>query len=185
MRCRANWKRWGVDVAFGWLKKLFRSRPDYWDLVGPYWKQVSIYDGGDVFLRDLGKLPTASQHLLASHWLQSEVLNGGFAQFCSNSTGVLAPEAREGFDAIGMPQTAALIDQYLAFWGEAYPRDRGERLDLWERLCAQRYDVNKHGEALGGDFDELDLPFSKLIKSENGGFKKAASAYATTRGAIQ
>ena len=126
----------------------------------------------------------ASRHLLASHWLQSEVLNGGFAQFCSNSTGVLAPEARDGFKAIGMPQVAALVDQYLIFWDGEYPRDRSERLDLWEKLCAQRYGVNKYGESLSDGFDELDVSFSKLVTTENGGFKKSASAYAATFGAI-
>jgi hypothetical protein len=69
-------------VVLGWLKKLMRRAPGYWDLVDPYWEKVSIYDGGDVFLLEYKKLPTASKHLFAAHWLQSEVNNGGFGQFC-------------------------------------------------------------------------------------------------------
>ncbi|WP_164468170.1 DMP19 family protein [Caulobacter vibrioides] len=49
-----------------------------------------------MFLAGFSAVPTPSKHLLATHWLQSEVHNGGFSQFFSNSTGVLAPEAVAG-----------------------------------------------------------------------------------------
>ena len=74
----------------------------YWRAVDPIWHSISIYDGPRVFLRQFGKVPVHLGLLLAAHWCRSEVFNGGFHQFFSNPTGVLAPEAVSGFKAIGL-----------------------------------------------------------------------------------
>jgi hypothetical protein len=66
----------------------------YWALVEPYWDGVDIYEGPGRFLDDFKAVPARSAHLLAAHWCQSEVINGGFDQFFYNSTGVLAPDSR-------------------------------------------------------------------------------------------
>lgn len=101
----------------------------YWKLVEPIWDTVSIYDGGEAFLEQFAVAPQPSQVLFAAHWTQSEVLNGGFGQYFSNSTGVLAPEAVWAFRVLGMPRTAAAVEQAMAFFGSPYPRERGPRED--------------------------------------------------------
>ncbi len=147
---------------------------DYWDLVDPIWETVSIYDGPDVFLQQYADSPEASRTLFAAHWCQSEICNGGFDQFFSNSTGVLAPEAVEAFRKIGMPQIAALVDQAMSTLGPKYPRDRDEREDAIEAAW------DAFGDNESGPFGKLDELFFKLIKTENGGFREAADTYATS-----
>lgn len=82
----------------------------YWQAIASIWRTVSVYDGADAFLSQFRKVRPELGHLLASHWCQSEVCNGGFHQFFTNPTGVLAPEAAAGFSAVGMNQCAALVE---------------------------------------------------------------------------
>lgn len=151
------------------------SIPDsYWTLIEPYWEVVSIYEGPEIFLKEFQKLPVCSKNLFAAHWLQSEVCNGGFEQFCCNPTGVLATEAKAGFEALEMPQVAELIQIYLSYWGDDYPREREARNSQWERMGT----IDADGFPLVHSFEELDEPFFELIESENGGFDEAADKYA-------
>ena len=53
----------------------------YWHFVEPHWERVDIHNGGDAFLRDFTRTPEAARNLLAAHWCQSEVRNGGLNQF--------------------------------------------------------------------------------------------------------
>jgi hypothetical protein len=143
----------------------------YWDLVEPIWDSVSIYKGADNFLRQFGAAPVASRTLFAAHWTQSEVLNGGFGQYFSNSTGILAPEAVDAFRQLGMPQTAEALERAMAFFGSPYPRERSEREEAIEAAF----------ESFGDDFDpfrEADDAFFDFIEQEAGGFEAAANAYA-------
>ena len=144
----------------------------YWTLVDPIWETVSIYDGPDMFLEQYAASPEASRVLLAAHWCQSEINNGGFAQFFGNSTGVLAPEGVEAYRKIGMPQTADLIARAMSLLGASYPRDREEREDTLE-AC---WDI------AGDEFGDLDETFFRLIETENGGFRAAADTYAASNG---
>ena len=106
-----------------------RDRPGAaaWRLIEPHWEAVSIYEGPIVFLDGFARLSKAARHLFAVWWCDSEVCNGGFHQFFSNSTGVLAPEALEGFRAIGLIECAELVELALRKFGEPYPRDREAR----------------------------------------------------------
>jgi hypothetical protein len=72
-------------------------------MIKPHWKRVTIYEGGDPFLREYARTPEAARNLLTAHWCQSEVCNGGPHLFFFNPTGVLAPEAAIGYEAIGLP----------------------------------------------------------------------------------
>ena len=107
--------------------------------------------------------------MFAAHFCQSEICNGGFGQFFGNPTGVLAPEAIEGFREIGQMQIAALIESAMALIGSPYPRDRVERE---ERLSQ----VSKAA------LDALDERLFVLIESEAGGFKYAADRYVERMG---
>ena len=147
----------------------------YWTLVDPIWEAVSIYDGPEVFLLQYTAAPEASRVLLAAHWCQSEICNGGFEQFFFNSTGVLAPEAVEAFRKIGMPQIASLIERAMSVFGTIYPRDRAARCAALDDICGAS---QNDGEAFG----DLDDSFFVLIESEKGGFEAAADAYAAANG---
>jgi hypothetical protein len=105
--------------------------------------------------------------LFAAHFCQSEVCNGGFQQFFGNTTGVLAPEALEGFQEIGQSQIAALIEKAMSLIGTPYPRDREERQTRLTQISRS-------------SLDALDDMFYSLIESEAGGFEAAADRYAAT-----
>ncbi|MCW8133282.1 MAG: DUF4375 domain-containing protein [Planctomycetota bacterium] len=70
---------------------------------------------------------------MAAHWCQSEVGNGGFHQFFTNPTGVLAPEALEGFESIQRPDLARLLRSAMLYFGEPFPRDQEVRIAALER----------------------------------------------------
>lgn len=146
---------------------------DYWDLVEPIWEAISIYDGPENFLRQYNSAPEAARTLFAAHWCQSEICNGGFDQFFSNSTGVLAPEAVVAFQKIGMLETAALVERAMLLLGDSYPRDRDTREEAIETAWEASSDQEN------GPFGDMDPLFFTLIKEECGGFGNAADAFAS------
>ncbi len=174
------WRR-----LFRYLAGLFQSSreseyetPVYWKAIEPIWRKVSIYDGGERFLAEFPKISAKQKALYAAHWAQSEIRNGGLDQFFSNSTGVLAPEAVEGYRALGMHQTAAVIEEALEFFGDPYPRDREVRIDAlgeaWEDADKSEMEFEEDYSV----FDELDNRFFELIDTEAGGFEAVANAFA-------
>ena len=149
------------------------AKESYWRYVEPIWDAVSIYDGGETFVSQFARVTNRQQVLFATHWAQSEILNGGLGQFFSNSTGVLAPEAVDGFRKLGMPKCASAIEEAMRFFGEPYPRDSGIRQGILEQFFAQHE-------------DEIPLLESEdivavEIEAENGGFETAANQYANAK----
>lgn len=104
----------------------------YWFVLEPHFEKVSIYEGGVVFLRQFQSLPPGIGTLLAAHWLDSEVCNGGFHQFFSNPTGVLAPEALTAFQDLGLDDAAA-----LRFFGSPYPRGQEARQAMLQAVAGE------------------------------------------------
>jgi hypothetical protein len=102
----------------------------YWSLVEPIWDQLNeAWDiGPEELVRRFTSIHSAARHLYAAHWCISEVENGGLLQFFWNSTGILAPEAREGFAVVGLNDLARVLDEAMNYFGESYPRERNERL---------------------------------------------------------
>ncbi|MBI2262602.1 MAG: DUF4375 domain-containing protein [Caulobacterales bacterium] len=145
--------------------------PTYWRLIEPYWEKISIYDGPKRFLREFERAPQAVQPLFATHWLQSEVCNGGFGQFFDNSTGVLAPEAAAGFVTIGMPKTSAFVSELIGGFGAVYPRDQDQR---WDALAV----IDETAPSGNPLHTYIDEEFFELLGSENGGFLVSANQYA-------
>jgi Domain of unknown function (DUF4375) len=144
---------------------------EYWKVVEPVWDKISIYDGGDTFLRQFSEATEKQQVLFAAHWAQSEIMNGGLGQFFANSTGVLAPEAAVAFEQLGMPKCANILRTSMQFFGVPYPRDRSTREQTFE--------------AFWKEFGEEAIPLLELedamaveIEQDNGGFWDAANKYA-------
>jgi hypothetical protein len=144
----------------------------YWDLVEAVWDSVSMDDGPEVFVEQFGRILPEQGHLFAAHWCDAEVCNGGFHQFFTNSTGVLAPEAAAGYRAVGLPQLAQLVDQAMAFFGSPYPRSQEDRARALDAIPS------------GGPREEwdpfyrLDEEYYRLQASESGGLYDAMDAYA-------
>lgn len=143
----------------------------YWRFVEPIWDTVSIYDGGEVFLKQFNKATDKQKTLFASHWAQSEIMNGGLGQFFSNPTGVLAPEAVVAFKDIGMPNCADTLIKAMKFFGKHYPRERSIREAVFEEF------YEKHGED-SVPLEDLEDIMATEIEDENGGFEEAANKYA-------
>jgi len=60
-------------------------------------------------------------------WYDAEVNNGGHEQFYSNNTGIVWRDALEGFEAIGLPEAAAIIRESAQRLGGSPSLDRHER----------------------------------------------------------
>lgn len=136
----------------------------YWELIDPIWDQMNIYEGGDVFLSSYSTVKPHIGQLYAAHFAQSEICNGGFHQLFSNSTGVLCPEAVQGFELIGMSRTASLLARAMQTLGNPFPRERGERQTVLESVPKDL-------------LDQLNRQFFREIEAENGGFVDAANAF--------
>lgn len=150
---------------------------DYWDLIGEAFDSVDIYNGPEIFLAGFSPLPQTVKNILAAHWCQSEVNNGGFDQFFSNPTGVLAPEAEAGFRAIGLTEAADIVASAIAMFGPEYPRDREARDAAMDQMPHHLTESNLGGTFRRVDvFDELDERFYEALD----GFEDAANAYADT-----
>jgi hypothetical protein len=130
---------------------------------------INIYDGPEIFLDTFAQVRRDVGLLYATAFCQVEVCNGGLRQFFGNSTGVLAPEAVEGFLAIGQPKTADIVSRAMAHFGEPYPRDRNTRKDLLWKLPENI-------------FHDLDQEFFGLTDVEGGGISPASERYAISRG---
>jgi hypothetical protein len=170
----------------------------YWNFIEPYWNVFDIYNGPEGFESSIRGAPRPAVLLYAAHFCQSEVHNGGFLQFFWNNTGVLAPEAIEGYSVIGMPTLASLVKEAASALGVPYPRDRDDR---WDALLVAsghtsrelkkifKQQPNRYlafAEATKAlPFDSLDRQFWQAAKTENGGFQDAATRYAQSPFLIQ
>lgn len=143
----------------------------YWSVIAPVVDSVSIYDGPDVFFYGFSQITAAQKVLLAAHWAQSEIHNGGLHQFFFNSTGVLAPEAADAFRTLGLEKCADIITSAMQFFGQTYPRDRAIRVALLEKYA------DDHGRD-ADPFEELDDQIYDELE-ETGAFEEAADRFAT------
>ena len=145
----------------------------YWTLIDPHW--IPLNDtwsrGVDEFLAKARQISPRVLHLYVAHWCQSEVNNGGFHQFFYNTTGLLAPEAVDGFRAIGMHEWSVLLSEAMVYFGTPYPRERNARL---ERL--PREDGRKRVD--WDPFSALDDRFYDATDGERLSWELAADLYA-------
>ena len=101
-----------------------REYPAYYQ---EYYDRFDFYNGRTAWLHSIRDIPEKAVHLFALHWLHLEVYNGGFWQYFFNSTGTSMPEAVAGFQAIGMPSVAEVIERAAARLGNPFPFDIEER----------------------------------------------------------
>ena len=106
------------------------ERPTYPEAFEPYFDKLNFYDGRQVWGASCAGVPRKAVLLYGLHWAHLEIANGGFWQFFFNSSGVLAPEARDGFRAIGMADVADVIQRAMDRLGQPYPFDRERRQEI-------------------------------------------------------
>lgn len=150
-----------------------KKKPDnYWSLLEPTFEAVDIYRGSRIFLAQYRKLRPEVGHLLASHWCQSEICNGGLYQFFHNSTGVLAPEALEGFKAMNITVGAEVLAEAVQYFDPQYPRGRSER----QRRLPCPAPGQKRSD--WDPFHALDDRFYAWINGKGAPWQAMADAYA-------
>jgi len=134
--------------------------------VEPVCDVIDLYNGPAAFLESIKNIRRPAALLYASLFCEQEVCNGGFNQFFSNSTGVLAPEALEGFQAVGQHEVASVLHQAMTAFGSEYLRERNARQKMLQSFTKDH-------------FDELNRRFFVLIRDEAGGYETAADNYAS------
>ena len=144
----------------------------YWDLVEPYYDSLNLEADPAVVLGQLAAMPEPAALLVAAHWCQAEVLNGGLIQFFANSSGVLAPEAAKAFRAIGLVEWASPLEEALAYFGAEYPRSSQARASLLPPRPAGRK------AAEWDPFYLLDKQFYAVLKRDDAAWERAANEYA-------
>ncbi len=138
---------------------------DYWHMIEPFWEAINVDEDGEAYLVSVADIPTALVHLHAAHLAQSEICNGGFAQFFQNYGGVLAPEAAAGFAVMGMTSTSKILAEASQMLGTPYPRDWRTRHTQLDAIPVEK-------------FDRFDSQFYDLIETEADGFQCAANRFA-------
>jgi len=121
-----------------------------WLVVAEIWKWADFYEAYAPFKQQMAELTKGQRAIYATLWCDAEVDNGGFHQFFGNSTGMLGPDAVEGFRLIGMEESAKAVEAAIA-WAkfDPYPRERKERQ---ERLPDYRSNKDHWYKNLGEPF---------------------------------
>jgi hypothetical protein len=131
------------------------DKADPWVIAEPMWWSVPIYDGPEVYDRDLQKFSMPQRYLLAIMWYDAEVNNGGHHQFYLNSTGIVWRDALEGFRAIGADESAKILQASADIMGGSPSLDRDARIRQLDTLgpdafaaVDNRYYHQNYGEEL-------------------------------------
>ena len=172
---RENWREAAMRES---MREFMRQQnvdiPVYLPRLMPYFRLLNEMQSPDQFQRQFEKIPPAAGHLLAAYWCRAEVLSEGFEQFFANSTGVLAPEAVEGFRAMGLGDAADVLQQAMDLLPQPYPRDAAPR----NQALARKLKKHSNREL----FQQLDRRFEELLSSRDGTeadrFETAANRYA-------
>jgi len=94
-------------------------------------------------------------------WVEAEVFNGGFNQYFFNSSGDFASEAIAGFDLIGTPALARLMERAIAINHEN--QEKNKKLKVPRTLEA--FSKSYKGNPLNKLDDEFYLHMKELSKA--------------------
>jgi hypothetical protein len=168
---------------------------DYWPIVEPMGARVDFCHTPKQYEASREDLPLEQVLVFAAHTVLAEVHEDGFVPLFWNPVGILVPEAIEGLVLLGMPQTAAVLNEAAFRLGAPYPRDRNERRDALlarsggaESLADRIFRTDEDPfvalrRALGSqELDRLALRLLNLSEAENGGFPLAAGRFLESLG---
>jgi hypothetical protein len=110
-------------------------------------------------------LPDQIANVICVELLDWQVRNGGFHQYFFNSYGIGIDGAIRGFDAMGLSQCANIARTARERFGDHFPEDRMDRIDLVGETAREKM-----------NFDELDSAYYAL---DMNAMYKVLDAYAT------
>ena len=152
----------------------------YWTRVEPFWNDLPTHDTS-AYLAFYEGMPPVAAHLLTTHWVYSEVGNGGFHQLFTNATGIVVPEAVTGFRALGLAGLADITLEAAAFFGASFPREQMSRIAALDRFAPRSGDGDDWNP-----FDQLDDRFYSALEAPGGdAYVAAADAYASRERGIE
>lgn len=111
-------------------------------IMDPVWWVADFYESYEVMEETLAPFTWPQRLIWAVLWFEAEVCNGGLARFFSNSTGMIWPEALEGFEAIGRADLAAIVKEAAARFPSPPARDRALREDALDLMDADFADLD-------------------------------------------
>jgi Domain of unknown function (DUF4375) len=112
-----------------------------WAVIAPAYDAVSFYDGPEGLAGSMRALTPGQRALLALHWCVAEVSNGGFDQFFSNATGLLADQAVEGLRLIGATEAADVVVRAREVFAERPPAGDPDDPDFDEYEDSVEFDA--------------------------------------------
>lgn len=115
-------------------KDIADGKYDGWELVQPFWYNVSIYEGLEKYNNDMADMTIAQRKLFAICLYDSEVGNGGHHQFFFNSSGIVWKDALDGLRMIGDDADADNFQKAIDMFGGNVPFDRAERVEALDRI---------------------------------------------------
>jgi hypothetical protein len=128
-----------------------------WAVIEPMWKDLVLDEEEERAMT--AALTPGQRGLIAVDWLSKEVYNGGIHQFFTNSTGVLAHEALEGFRMMGAERYAGLLGAVVAlFPGGRVSKNQTERLAAVTAMPAK---------ARSRAFEKFDETFYSLMEVDD------------------
>lgn len=148
---------------------------NYWTKIEPFWNDLPTDDPA-AYLEYYRSMPEVARDLITTHWVFSEVCNGGFHQLFTNPTGVLVPEAVDGFRSMGLLEMAAITSEALRFFGGTYPREQLQRIEALDSYAEGFGDADDWNP-----FKQLDERFYNALQAGSGkddAYTCAAEQYA-------
>ncbi len=143
------------------------SQPTARALIEPMRGKVALDQGSVALFRDLANYSVKERFLFAVLACTDEVRAGGFRRFFASPEGTMGPEAIAGLRAMGMINTAAVVQKAANVLGREFPRDLAER--------------RRAVEANVAGLNALDAEFTQLLSVEAGGIEVATDTLARMR----
>jgi hypothetical protein len=135
------------------------ANSDCHKIMEPVWFTANIYGSYDEYEASLAPFSKPQRLVLAMRWYLAEVENRGHDQFFSNSTGIVWEDARNGFEEIGLPEIAAIIDKSAIRLGGRPSFDRELRIKELENRKPSFRDLDDQLFALKSDPNAKMLDF--------------------------
>lgn len=136
---------------------------DAYVVIDPVWWTANIYGSEQEYNESLKPFSIEQRYLFAIAWHLAEVNNGGHDQFYFNSTGIVWQDALAGYNAIGLDEAAAILEESVARMGGSPSLDRQTRQEQLHTLRPDFEDLDDQFYSLQEtvDFNEVMMNYIK------------------------
>jgi len=139
-------------------------------IIDPLWWEVRTYEGEKAYNEDLDQFSLPQRYIFAIQCYMAEVNNGGHWQFYYNSSGIVYPDALQGFLEIGHQQAYDILNETIALAGGKIPLDRSRRIRQLDRLSDSQNDAMEALDMAFFEIDDLDEKMMAYIKANESDF---------------